>query len=141
MLYETDVITFIELANKHNVRMLLVGGGAVNFHGYKRHSADVDFWFDTTKKNIANLIEKRTGLETYYESNNIGTVNFKTVARAPHIISITLNNLEAEEYLMLKSKEFMGLMDSACDAETIEPSHVLKALGVKNTNRIIRISI
>ena len=52
MLYETDVITFIELANKHNVRMLLVGGGAVNFHGYQRHSADVDFWFDTTKKNI-----------------------------------------------------------------------------------------
>lgn len=57
MLYETDVITFIELANKHNVRMLLVGGGAVNFHGYQRHSADVDFWFDTTKKNIAKLIE------------------------------------------------------------------------------------
>jgi hypothetical protein len=57
MLYETDVITFIELANKHNVRMLLVGGGAVNFHGYQRHSADVDFWIDTTKKNIAKLIE------------------------------------------------------------------------------------
>ena len=91
--------------------------------------------------NIANLIEKRTALETYYESNNIGTANFKTVARAPRIISNTLKNHEAEEYLMLKSKEFMGLMDSACDAETIEPSHVLKALGVKNTNRIIRISI
>lgn len=56
MLYENDVITFIELANKHEVRMLLVGGGAVNFHGYQRHSADVDFWFDNSKTNIEKLV-------------------------------------------------------------------------------------
>ena len=56
MLYENDVITFIELANKHQVRMLLVGGGAVNFHGYQRHSADVDFWFDNSKTNIEKLV-------------------------------------------------------------------------------------
>ena len=96
---------------------------------------------DEFETNIANLIEKRTALETYYESNNIGTANFKTVARAPHIISITLNNHEAEEYLMLKSKEFLASTGSACNAEIIEPSHVLKALGVKNTECIIRISI
>ena len=28
---------------------LMVGGGAVNFHGYQRHSADVDFWIETTR--------------------------------------------------------------------------------------------
>lgn len=47
---------FISLANKHKVRMLMVGGGAVNFHGYQRHSADVDFWIETTEDNFRNLV-------------------------------------------------------------------------------------
>lgn len=47
---------FISLANKHNVKMLMVGGGAVNFHGYQRHSADVDFWIETTAENFKKLI-------------------------------------------------------------------------------------
>ena len=47
---------FLHLAEKHGVRMLLVGGGAVNFHGYQRHSADVDFWIDTSPENLKNLL-------------------------------------------------------------------------------------
>ena len=35
----------------------MVGGGAVNFHGYQRHSADVDFWIDTTEENFQKLIK------------------------------------------------------------------------------------
>nr|WP_262916411.1 hypothetical protein [Flavobacterium pectinovorum] len=34
----------------------MVGGGAVNFHGYQRHSADVDFWIDTTEDNFKKLV-------------------------------------------------------------------------------------
>ena len=37
--------------------MLLVGGSAVNYYGYKRHSADVDFWLDTSLKNLENLLK------------------------------------------------------------------------------------
>lgn len=51
-----NIENFIKLANKHKVRMILVGGGAVNFHGYQRHSADVDFWIDTNEDNLNNLI-------------------------------------------------------------------------------------
>lgn len=36
--------------------MLMVGGGAVNFHGYQRHSADVDFWIDTRPVNMQKLL-------------------------------------------------------------------------------------
>ena len=49
--WEENINQFIFVANKHNVRMLMVGGGAVNFHGYQRHSADVDFWIETTDEN------------------------------------------------------------------------------------------
>ena len=51
-----NIDEFISLATKHNVRMLMVGGGAVNFHGYQRHSADVDFWIDTTEENFRKLV-------------------------------------------------------------------------------------
>ncbi len=54
---EENINQFITLANKHHVRMLMVGGGAVYFHGYQRHSADVDFWIETTEINFKNLIK------------------------------------------------------------------------------------
>lgn len=47
---------FLILAEKHKVRMLLVGGGAVNFHGYQRHSADIDFWIDTSPENLKKVL-------------------------------------------------------------------------------------
>jgi len=54
--WEENINQFISIANKHNVRMLMVGGGAVNFHGYQRHSADVDFWIETTDENFKKLV-------------------------------------------------------------------------------------
>ena len=53
--FEEDIWMFISLAQKYQVRMLMVGGGAVNFYGYQRHSADVDFWIDTTPSNLLAL--------------------------------------------------------------------------------------
>ena len=47
---------FISQANLFGVKMIMVGGGAVNFHGYQRHSADVDFWIDTRIENLDKLI-------------------------------------------------------------------------------------
>ena len=92
------------------------------------------------KNNTTTLLKKRNELKEYYETNNIGVVNFKEVMTAPHILSITLKNREAEEYLMLKSKEFVASTGSACNAAIIEISHVLRAIGVTN-NQTIRISI
>lgn len=97
--------------------------------------------FNELKNNIITLIEKQKELETYYEDNNIGIINFKNAPRAPHIVSITLNNIEAEEFLMIKAKEFAASTGSACNAEIIEPSHVLKALKIEKNNKIIRLSI
>lgn len=55
--WNNKVTSFIELSNKYKVRMIMVGGGAVNFHGYQRHSADVDFWIETTENNFTKLIK------------------------------------------------------------------------------------
>ena len=53
--WDKEVYLFLELAAKHDVRMVMVGGGAVNFHGYQRHSADVDFWLDLSEENLQKL--------------------------------------------------------------------------------------
>lgn len=37
-----DFSDFLKLLNKHEVRYLLIGGYAVNFHGYVRATADLD---------------------------------------------------------------------------------------------------
>jgi hypothetical protein len=54
--WEENIDAFIATANKNHVRMIMVGGSAVNFHGYQRHSADVDFWIETTSENFKRLI-------------------------------------------------------------------------------------
>lgn len=54
--WDNEILSFIELSNRHNVKMIMVGGGAVSFHGYQRHSADVDFWIETTEENFKKLV-------------------------------------------------------------------------------------
>jgi predicted nucleotidyltransferase component of viral defense system len=49
------VENFIKAANENHLRMVLIGGGAVNFHGVQRHSADIDFWIETNKENLEKL--------------------------------------------------------------------------------------
>ncbi|WP_229731854.1 DUF6036 family nucleotidyltransferase [Psychroflexus planctonicus] len=55
MKWGENIEEFISLANKNQVKMIMIGGGAVNFHGYQRHSADVDFWIDVTEQNMQRL--------------------------------------------------------------------------------------
>lgn len=55
-IWENKIDEFVKLANKNQVRMLFVGGAAVNFHGYQRHSADVDIWIETTDDNLKKLV-------------------------------------------------------------------------------------
>jgi len=55
--WKENIDSFLLLAEKFQVRMLMIGGGAVNFHGYQRHSADVDFWIENSKSNFRALIE------------------------------------------------------------------------------------
>lgn len=90
-------------------------------------------------KIISNLFVKYAEIERYYEENNIGIVNFKSVKKAPHILSITLNEFKADDYLILKSKEFVATTGSACNSSVVTRSHVFLALN--NIGNIIRVSI
>ena len=54
---DKDFKEFIELLNEHKVKYLIIGGYAVNFHGYPRYTKDIDLWLWMTKSNIKKLIK------------------------------------------------------------------------------------
>lgn len=89
----------------------------------------------------SNLIKKRVQLEKYFEENNVGKVNFKEVDRSPHILSITLNEFNSEDYLILKSKEFSASTGSACNSSIIVQSHVLLSIKDMDHKKVIRLSL
>ena len=39
-----EFLLFLDCAGKNNLRYLLIGGYAVNYYGYNRHTADMDIW-------------------------------------------------------------------------------------------------
>ncbi|MDD3526615.1 MAG: nucleotidyltransferase [Bacteroidales bacterium] len=54
--FNQEVYNFIEACQNNGVRMILVGGNAVNYYGYKRHSADIDFWIDNAHQNLDKML-------------------------------------------------------------------------------------
>jgi len=46
---------FLDALNANDVAYLVVGGQAVNFHGYTRATLDLDIWIDKTERNLRNL--------------------------------------------------------------------------------------
>lgn len=53
--FESSIEEFISLSNTYNVKHILVGGAAVNYYGFNRHSQDIDFWIKTDEENLLNL--------------------------------------------------------------------------------------
>ena len=51
--------------------------------------------------------------------------------RLPNNLNISFKNIEAEELLLhMNRKGVQASMGSACNSESIEPSHVIQALGI-----------
>ncbi len=64
MQLDEEVTGFLRAADLHGVRLLMVGGGAVNFRGYQRQSADIYFWIEPDEGNFTRLVSalRRVGL-------------------------------------------------------------------------------
>ncbi|NOT50378.1 MAG: hypothetical protein HOP10_03770 [Chitinophagaceae bacterium] len=46
-----EFLSFLACAEKNKLRYLLIGGYAVNFYGYNRHTADMDIWLAPYNEN------------------------------------------------------------------------------------------
>ena len=54
-LFNRDFLEYIGLMNKHNVDYVLVGGMAVNIHGYRRTTGDMDLFVNPSPRNHLKL--------------------------------------------------------------------------------------
>ena len=51
-----DFKEFLRLLNAHQVEYLLIGGYAVNYHGYPRATADMDIWIAVHPANAERVV-------------------------------------------------------------------------------------
>jgi cysteine desulfurase len=70
-----------------------------------------------------------------------GVENFQGSPKVKNIISITLKDEENEEYLSKHRNKFSASTGSACNAEIVQDSHVLRAMPGIDPKKVIRISI
>jgi hypothetical protein len=57
-----DFQEFLKLLNVHGVEYLLIGGYAVNYHGYSRSTKDMDIWIAVHPENARRVV---TALEEF----------------------------------------------------------------------------
>lgn len=53
--FSPDILEFIRLLSRWNVRYVIVGGEAVIYHGHARLTGDVDFFFEPLPDNVHRL--------------------------------------------------------------------------------------
>ena len=90
---------------------------------------------------VRDLRVKRLEIETFLLENNIATINFKNQKTIPNIISATLLNKDAEDFILEQAQNVTISTGSACNSGVTRKSHVLSALSISNIDKTIRISI
>jgi cysteine desulfurase len=87
--------------------------------------------------NREKLLQKRREVEEYLLESNIAIINFQNQKTAPHIISASLINKDAEDFILEHAHEFSISTGSACTSGLNSGSYVLKLLNMdKHTIRI-----
>ncbi|MGY0408226.1 MAG: hypothetical protein ACWIPJ_07720, partial [Polaribacter sp.] len=116
-LWGKDVNRFIAIANKHNVKMLMVGGLAVAHFGFRRSSADIDFWIKTTKKNFENLVNVFN--EMGYEIKEFP----ESVIKGQQNISLSFSPFDLDLQLLTNFSSTMKFEEAYKKSECIESSN------------------
>ncbi|HHJ51008.1 MAG TPA: hypothetical protein ENJ88_08940 [Phaeodactylibacter sp.] len=141
-----DFKEFIELLNEHDVKYLIIGGYAVNFHGYPRYTRDIDFWLWMTESNIKKLMQAikdfgfgslRLEIEDFMDPENIIQLGYE-----PYRIDllVDVNGIDFEECYqkrvkarldgtdvnflslqdLIEAKKKAGRLQDLADAEQLE---------------------
>jgi hypothetical protein len=53
--FDNELLRFWKIANQFQLRFIMIGGVATNFHGYQRTTADIDIWIEDSESNRENL--------------------------------------------------------------------------------------
>src|SRR5665213_1951920 len=68
-LLDKEFLLFFSCAQKNKLRYMIIGGYAVNYHGFNRNTGDLDIWLAPTNEN--KLVFIRTLLCMKYSESDI----------------------------------------------------------------------
>jgi len=85
-------IKALDCLNSNKVDYMVVGGFAVNVHGFTRSTTDIDIWIDLKKKNLERLLKAFVELG-YNKENSVKAIE---ALRKSHMIKIPLDNTKIE---------------------------------------------
>jgi len=54
---EKDILDFLELCNKYEVKYLVIGGYAVSIHGHPRSTKDIDVCIELSERNSLKMVD------------------------------------------------------------------------------------
>jgi hypothetical protein len=63
---DEEILSLFRLLHKNKVGYILIGGFAVNLHGYSRATKDLDLWIKesaTNRRNLRKVLDELTGLD------------------------------------------------------------------------------
>ncbi|QCK15460.1 cysteine desulfurase family protein [Mangrovivirga cuniculi] len=141
---------FINKQNKINIEPHLYGGGqeyglrpgTLNVPGIVGFSKAIDISLSCLDEEYNRLISLRSYLEKLLLQIDGSKINSGSSERLPNTINISFSNISGVD--LLRKLNMLALSrGSACSANTIKPSHVLKAMGLSDELALasIRISL
>ena len=104
--------------------------GTLNVPGIVGFGKACELCRDEMQREAERLSRLRDKLEASLLKLGDAYVNGDTVHRLPHVSNISFKYVESEGLLMGINKEIALSSGSACTSASIEPSYVLKALGL-----------
>lgn len=93
---ETDPLIIVDRLLVRGVRLVVIGGHAVNFYGYIRATEDVDIVFERTNETEQILFEELSKIDAYWITNDIDP---QTGIESPS--PVTLKYIQRTNMMML----------------------------------------
>lgn len=75
-------IELMALLSKNSVDYIIIGGMAINLHGFSRNTEDIDIFINPTEKNIERL---RESLLNVFKDNDINEITIEELRKYPII--------------------------------------------------------
>lgn len=100
-------------AYRKDLEYMIIGGLAVNYHGFQRATGDIDIWYNPTSKNYLALITviKEFGFETT-------EIESKSYYKVNGLIRLPLDRFSIELLSLIDGK--FSFEDAYKEAETIQ---------------------
>ena len=106
--------------------------GTLNVPGIVGFGKACEICMREMKKDAEKINSLRNRLEGTLLSVEGASVNGSKQYRLPHVTNMSFKYAESEALMMTLSKDIAVSSGSACMSASLEPSYVLKALGLKD---------